>query len=311
MEQRWKKLGLIFNPEKSMPGYTHASVPVALQLNPSVYRIFFSSRDTLNRSLPFFFDFDMNGFNIKNVEINPILSLGKLGTFDDSGVMPTSIIKVEEKHYLYYIGWNLGVTVPFRNSIGIAAASDGVNFSKLFEGPVIDRTETEPHFSASCCVLREFGTWKIWYLNCVKWEIDNNRPKHFYHIKYAESDDGIHWKRKGTVAIDFKDKSEYAISVPRVLKNDNGYLMWYSYRAGKKSENYCIGFAKSTDGVKWKRFDESVNFIDETSGWDSEMQCYPCLINYNQKLYMFYNGNGYGKTGIGIAELENQTIDRL
>ncbi len=35
---------------------------------------------------------------------------------------------------------------------------------------------------------------------------------------------------------------------------------------------------------------------------DSEMQCYPHVINLNERLVMFYNGNGFGRTGIGYAE---------
>ena len=309
MEQHWKKAGLIFDPTEKISGITYASVPVALYLNSSTYRIYFSGRDSQNRSLPFFFDLNMEDFSVSNIQHKPILSSGNLGTFDDSGVMPSSIVQVENNYYLYYIGWNLGVTVPFRNSIGLAVSSDGINFKKAFNGPVLDRNETEPHFCASCCVRYESGTWRMWYLNCVKWEIENNKPKHFYHIKYAESKDGIHWKRDGIVAIDFKNKLEYAISVPGVFKSGENYLMWYSYRGSEEGKNYKIGFAESPDGIKWKRKDELVNLLPVTTEWDSEMQCYPCIINYRKKLYMLYNGNGYGKTGIGIAVLENQTIE--
>ncbi len=35
------------------------------------------------------------------------------------------------------------------------------------------------------------------------------------------------------------------------------------------------------------------------SGWDSEMIKYPCVFEHEGQLYMLYNGNSYGKTGIG------------
>jgi predicted GH43/DUF377 family glycosyl hydrolase len=309
MTQRWKKSGLLFDPQDKIPGITHAAVPVALALNSSTQRIFFSGRDSQNRSLPFFFDLNMEDLSVSNIQQDPVLPLGNLGTFDDSGVMPSCVVQVHGKYYLYYIGWNLGVTVPFRNSIGRAVSTDGLNFKKEFEGPVLDRNETEPHFSASCSVRYESGIWKAWYLNCVKWELENNKPKHSYHIKYAESNDGIHWERNGIIAIDFKNKFEYAISVPRVFKKENGYVMWYSYRGSADSENYKIGFAESRDGINWTRKDEWVNLPSGPLNWDREMQCYPCIVNYKHKLYMLYNGNGYGKTGIGIAELENQNME--
>ena len=306
MMQQWKKSGIIFDPLKN--GYAHftyASVPVAMHIGGPVYRIFFSGRDSQNRSLPFFFDIDLDNLSVTNIQTKPILEPGNPGTFDDSGVMPSCIVHVDNKYYLYYIGWNLGVTVPFRNSIGLAASSDGIRFKKLFEGPVLERNESEPHFTASCCVIREKEIWKIWYLSCVKWQMENNKPKHYYHIKYAESTDGIHWERNGTVAIDFKNKSEYAISVPRVIRIETKYRMWYSFRASEISANYRIGYAESFDGMKWERKDELVNLLPGSTEWDAEMQCYPEIIAHNNRLFMLYNGNGYGKSGIGLAVLEN------
>ena len=38
------------------------------------------------------------------------------------------------------------------------------------------------------------------------------------------------------------------------------------------------------------------------SGWDSDMIEYPCVFRHKQN-FMLYNGNGFGKTGIGIAVL--------
>ena len=40
------------------------------------------------------------------------------------------------------------------------------------------------------------------------------------------------------------------------------------------------------------------------NGWDSEMICYPYVFDHKGKRYMLYNGNGYGKTGFGLAVLE-------
>jgi len=34
------------------------------------------------------------------------------------------------------------------------------------------------------------------------------------------------------------------------------------------------------------------------------MCCYPCVVTHENKLYMFYNGNGFGQTGIGYATWE-------
>jgi hypothetical protein len=208
---------------------------------------------------------------------------------------------------MYYLGWNLGVTVPFRNSIGLAESNDGgETFCKLYQGPIIDRTKDEPHFVASNCVIHENGLFKIWYLSCTGWfRSQDGKLMHRYHIKYAESMNGIDWDRKGIVAIDYRDEHEYAISVPRVIKDSDGlYRMWFSSRASKSEENYRIRYAESHDGIVWNRKDDEVGIDVSSEGWDSEMIEYPFVFDHKGKRYMLYNGNGYGKTGFGLAVLE-------
>ena len=41
-------------------------------------------------------------------------------------------------------------------------------------------------------------------------------------------------------------------------------------------------------------------------GWDSEMIEYPFIFEHKDRIYMLYNGNGFGKTGFGLAVLENE-----
>jgi len=76
--------------------------------------------------------------------------------------------------------------------------------------------------------------------------------------------------------------------------------MWYSYRGSK----YRIGYAESKDGISWIRKDSEVGIDVSSSGWDSDMIEYPHVFDHGGQLYMLYNGNGYGKTGIGLAVLE-------
>jgi len=42
------------------------------------------------------------------------------------------------------------------------------------------------------------------------------------------------------------------------------------------------------------------------AGWDSEMICYPHVFEHNGEKHMLYNGNGYGKSGIGLAVLARE-----
>jgi len=300
---KWKKLGRVFCP----PGETewmrsHAAVPIAEYIGDDLFRIYFSSRDSSGRSYTGCLIVDItNPSEILHISASPVLSPGGLGEFDDSGAIATWLAKTKDSKFLYYIGWNLGVTVPFRNSIGLAIGNTENNYVRYADGPIVDRSMHEPHFCASCCVLPGDDFWRMWYLSCTEWSLVNGKPRHRYHIKYAESTDGIHWRRDGITAIDYANDGEYAISRPSVIRDTDRWKMWYSFRG----ESYRIGYAESEDGRSWTRRDELAGIDVSSSGWDSEMIEYPFVFDHKDRRFMLYNGNGYGETGFGLAILEN------
>lgn len=303
---KWRKLGRIFEPplEGRHPWMnSHAAVPFMGRID-DIWRIYFSSRDQDSRSWTTYIDVDPQTLMIVDLSSTPVLGPGNLGEFDDCGAMGSCIVDIGSEQYLYYIGWNLGGTVPFRNSIGLAVSDGSGGFYRRFSGPIIDRTASEPHFVASNCVIRLHEMFHMWYLSCVGWPLVNGKPRHQYHIKYATSLDGINWVRKGIVAIDFASAEEYAISTPRVIYEAGMFRMWYSYRGRPGCDQYRIGYAESIDGVSWIRRDHLVGIDISTSGWDSEMICYPFVFDFQGQRYMLYNGNGYGMTGFGLAVLE-------
>jgi hypothetical protein len=305
----WTKQGLIYSARgQHFWNKTHASVPTLDMISDKVWRIYFASRDEHNRSFTSFIEVEAgNPKKILYEHPEPILPLGKLGTFDDSGVMPSSIVNVGAEKYLYYIGWALRRTVPFHNGIGLAISRDGGRtFERFSDGPLFGSTYLEPYFASSPCVLRDDDIWRCWYLSCTRWEVIDGRPEAFYHLKYAESENGIDWERKGIVAIDYKTDTEAGISQPSVLKEAGLYKMWYSYRAAsgyrtERDKSYRIGYAESHDAKHWIRMDEAAGIDVSEHGWDSEMIEYPHVIVHGNEKYMFYNGNGFGASGFGYA----------
>lgn len=301
-EVSWRKLGRIFSPAGEVSWMrSHAAVPIAEPLVDGLFRVYFSTRDVQNRSHTAFVVIDITRpCDVLEVSTVPVLGPGELGAFDDSGAMATWLVDRGSERFLYYIGWNLGVTVPFRNAVGLAVSQDGQPFRRYVPGPIVDRSMVEPHFCASCCVLPDGDRWRMWYLSCTGWQMRAGRPEHRYHIKYAESDDGIHWRRDGAVAIDYADAGEYAISRPSVVRDMDVWRMWYSHRG----ESYRIGYAESADGVRWTRRDDRAGIDVSAAGWDSEMIEYPYVFDHEGQRYMLYNGNNYGETGFGIAVME-------
>ena len=303
----WVKLGQIIDGA-SIPNLgfetTHATLPVICHGEHFVSELYFSVRDDLGRShsvkMPWT-PSDPLKTDLSSASL--ILSPGKLGLFDDSGAMVCNALTNGGTKFLYYIGWNLGQTVPFRNSVGLAVEDSGTT-TKMFEGPILDRTKNEPQFCASCEVLvDDHGLWRMWYLNCTEWLSDSrNQAQHRYHLKYAESRDGINWERNGIVAIDYASDEEVAISRPSVIRDGDDWHMWFSCRDVDSS--YKINYAFSRDGITWKRENSRFGLFPSETGWDSQMVEYPCVFKHQGHLYMLYNGNGFGQSGIGLARWE-------
>jgi len=221
-------------------------------------------------------------------------------------MMPSSIITVGDRKYLYYVGWTTRQTVPYQNAIGLAVSDDGgITFSRHSEGPVITVNHKEPYFSGTSFVIRESSLFRMWYLSCVGWELFDEKYEPLYNIKYAESPDGINWQQNAYVAIGLEGDEGGLVSAS-VVKRKGIYCMWYGKR--KKSDyrnnlsnTYRIGYAESPDGRNWTRRDDLAGIDVSPSGWDSEMISYPYIVELSGKLMMFYNGNGFGRSGFGYA----------
>ncbi|MGZ4955952.1 MAG: hypothetical protein ACXV8Q_12640 [Methylobacter sp.] len=306
----WTKRGLIYSIDGRLPwARSHAQIPTVDVVDDNRLEVFFSSRDDDNRSLIARMKVDAaDPANILEIQAEPLLQLGLPGTFDDCGMMPSSIVNWQGLKYLYYIGWNVRNTVPYHNSVGLAVSDDGgCTYRRLFDGPVMDRTAEEPYFCATTCVRIENGVWRNWYLSCTGWESIGGRMEPLYHLKYAESDDGIHWRREGQIAIDYADAAEGGIVRASVCKDGALYRMWYSYRGHTdyretRANSYRIGYAESADGIAWTRLDDQAGIGLSDNGWDSLMLAYPEVVDVGGRRYMFYNGNGFGQTGFGYAE---------
>ncbi|WP_257291688.1 hypothetical protein [Endozoicomonas sp. ONNA1] len=124
MTCKWRKLGVVFCPTgKSDWMRSHAAVPIAEHVRDDIFKIYFSTRDDSNRSYTAYVVIDINQpNNVLEISERPVLEPGSPGEFDDSGAMATWLTYYRSERFLYYIGWNLGVTVPFRNSIGLAVS---------------------------------------------------------------------------------------------------------------------------------------------------------------------------------------------
>lgn len=299
---KWEKLGQIFAPNGQYDWVkSHGMLPTYDHVKEDIFRIYFSGRDTSNISRTGFVEIDIKSpQNIIRISEKPVLDIGSLGCFDDNGVSPTWIQTLDGKKYFYFMGWNKGSKVRAAEVSGLAFSNDnGETFQRYSRAPIIDRTDKEPlTILVISCILIENGIWRMWYDSADYW-ISEELPR--YNIKYAESTDGIHWKREGKVAVTWKNENETRVSRASVIKDGDIYRMWLCYAMG--SGGYNMGYAESNDGYNFTRMDEKAGIEMSATGWDSQMICYPNVFKHKGEIYMLYCGNGYGREGFGIAKL--------
>jgi hypothetical protein len=226
---RWERKGLIVSPGGG-PSWnrTHAALPVVDSGDPTA--LYFTSRDAKGRSHIARTRLAFDPARALPVAGDPILRPGPLGAFDDAGVTSSCVVRAERRTFLFYTGWSLGVSVPFYLQSGLAVSDDGRQFTRVSAAPLLDRSPVDPYLNASPWVLIDDGTWRMWYVSGTGWVRRAAGSQHRYHIKYAESTDGLCWHRHGQVCLDYASPREYALGRPCVIKDDGAYRMWFSVR---------------------------------------------------------------------------------
>jgi hypothetical protein len=300
----WTRLGLVYLPDGAKPwARSHAALPVPVQTAPDIFRFFFSTRDADRRSHVGWVDVDLSDQpRALRQASEPVLAPGEDGTFDDSGVGLGCLIDADDGARLYYMGWNLGVRAPWRNAVGLAQAlTPRDKFKRYSAGPILDRSPEDPYtLSYPWVIKRGEGDWRMWYGSNLA--ASATRADMMHVIKAARSRDGLRWERDGATVIGFATSSEHALARPTVVKAPAGNVLLMCFAC--RGERYRIGAARSEDGVAWTRIDATFGLGPSDSGWDSEMTCYPALFWHRDRLWLAYNGNGYGATGFGLAVWE-------
>ncbi len=273
----WNKIGLIFDKP--------AQLPTIIKIKDRI-RIYYSFRINGKSHINFL---ETNAENPQEIVYEnqiPVLGTGKRGCFDDMGVMPSCVVLDNNCQKMFYTGWNCDKgNVPYGHAIGIAIFDENKNeFYRISDGPILDRSFKSPYLLNSPYVLEN----EMWFCNGNGWQ-ENFACYNIVHAVFINN----------TWEIDSEEFGEkgLACSRPCIIKEKSIVHMWYSSK--NKNTTYEINYAKKENGT-WT---ESKNIITKSeNGWDSQMMCYPFVFNVGSKMYMYYNGNDYGKSGIGLAE---------
>ena len=243
------------------------------------WRIYYSYRVD-GKSHPTFVDVEPGKPNkVIYRHLKPIIPLGN--NYDCDGVMPTFIMNMNGKKYLYYVGWKI-VNDLYENCTCLAVGTDCTTkdseypkefiFQKM--GPILQKDSKELFTSTLWVLNNEIGV----YLACH----DRDENETYYDLKFARHDSGRNWNKLDRFAVKVEGYSVCSYTAVE------GLVMWCQRTNGYR--DYVIkGFPFDLQPSK--------------TGWDSEMTAYPYLVEHEGKIFLFYNGNGFGATGIGYAIL--------
>lgn len=304
---QWKKHGVVWQPDGSLWwARKYATCPTPLFLSDGSLRLYIQCRDEDGVGRIGYVDVDPeNPIRVLRVSKEPVLDVGAPGAFDDNGVFQTSVVQVEDgRLFMYYVGFELCHHIRYRLLTGLAVSNDGgESFQKAKTTPILERSATEMHFRCGPFVWPATGgVYHMWYVAGSEWENIDGKPMPVYDIRYAESVDGIQWPEEGRVVLQVDRDREHGFGRPYIVRKQNRYQMFYSIR--KKSPcAYRMGYAESADGIRWQRKDEEIGLDVSVNGWDSDAIEYAAVVSVGSKTLCFYNGNDFGGTGFGVAEL--------
>jgi hypothetical protein len=304
MSYYWQKCGLLYCPseiDRHPKLLSHAANPLPVALDGDVYRIFFSGRDSYSRSSVGAVDIDIVRRKVIQEHNKPFFEHGPEGSFFADGVSIGNCYVVNGRQYMLFMGWQSPKGRHWRGDIGRLVMNSNLALELDGKKPFLTTNEVDPISLSYPWVLGgEDEGFAMWYGSTTTWDASNGEMVHV--IKFASSIDGHCWTREG-IAVPYELGVAQAFSRPTVTRDSQGkYEMWFSYRSGA-GQKYRIGKAVSEDGKAWRLALDEAGIDVSASGWDSEMIEYPFVFDHQGQRYMLYNGNGYGKTGFGLAVL--------
>ncbi len=323
--QPWIKRGRILEPGfEGTPSRKWLSAPSVVRLRNGRLRLYFWVRD--DKGIGYIYAAEAspeNPLDWKLVKQEPMLGPSPTGNINDKGPGFPFVIQRDDGSWLmYYCTW--GSWAPpdeISNRTALAISHDeGITWKVLKEPllPLGKPGEFDAGLTGSVYVMKTApGQYEMWYTAGERYAIlDWLSPgfkRGIVHLGHATSRDGINWVKDRcpvlSPRLDSVKPYEAVVSKPSVLRMNGRYHMWFSVFSMGNPAGYRLNYARSDDGISWQRFAAEEVLPLSPDGFDSKNQSYSNVIEVGDELWMFYVGNDFGATGIGLATMKKSALN--
>ena len=323
--QRWVKRGIILKPGFAGARSTKiVSTPSVIKLKDGRLRIYFWGSGDDNGGIRsnhrYIFAAESatnNPFQWTLISPEPMLGPDPSDNIRDVGVSFQYVLPRNDGPWFMYYGaqgsWASVGKLATRTGLAISD-DEGLSW-KVLKETVLPLGEPGSHdagITGGMSVLRTGPReYWMWYTAGERYQRFGEINRSIVHTGIARSSDGINWTKYPKPAIspllDALTPFEAVTARPFVLEFDGVYHMWYSaFRM--EGLGYRIEYARSSDGIHWERFADEPVMPLTPGGFDSKNQSYPAIIEMGDQLWMFYVGNDFGTTGIGLATMDKSAL---
>lgn len=313
--QPWVKRGLVVAPGFAGPKSSRiVSTPSVVKLKDGRLRMYFWASGVDRHRYIFAAESDPhNPFEWKLISPKPILGPDLTGDIRDVGVSFEYVLPRNDGPWFMYFAsqgsWAEKGKLSTRTSLAISE-DEGLTW-KVMKEPLLalgPPGSIDAGLTGGMSVLRNGPSdYFMWYTAGERYEWVGPIYRSIVHTGIARSSDGIDWTKLPEPAVsprlDAVKPFEAVTAKPCVLKINNIFHMWYSaFRM--EGAGYRIEYARSEDGIHWVRFADRPVMKLTPGGFDSKNQSYPSIIKMGKQLWMFYVGNDFGTTGVGLATMD-------
>jgi hypothetical protein len=297
----WRKLGLVLEATGEPLSLSHAMLPTPYVL-PGRVRVFYASCDANMRGRVFFADFEPQPpFRLIGRSEHPVLDIGPPGAFDCDGANPCQACEVGDRLALLYIGWRRGPPDEPYTLFGAVAFSDdqGESFERA-AAPLLPPRRGERLFRTAPFIEGAPGNYRLLYIGGDAFtSAEDGRRLPVYSLMELRSPTLWDW-----------DGAPQVLMSPDVTAGEVGFGRPLGFVAADGAHRLMLS-VRTRGGYRLvetvREFNPGarpalVSVIPEPlADWEREMTCFgaPCVANGHELL--FYNGDGYGRTGIGLA----------